>query len=291
MNRRSLLRTGAAVAGGSLFSVSSAGADEEDSWASVSVYDHFEVSPLLQTSVADGYTEYGYDVTGPLPGYQEGPSPEAVLVIPNAWWVLPEWFRGRIDSYRQNLELAGYDGAIIPFEWESADNPALWRVTAEKARLAGKKLGAFLEEYRTRNPETEIRLLGHSLAAEVVLAAIGSLEDRGWEGQLQSISLLGASVDHSAPSLDGEYGDALAERVDQVDNFHKTDDNALAVYPAAAFDTALGRTGIDGPAPENYTDHRVDYVSGHDAYWSYEDGCMGAVVDQWGDDRETDQPS
>lgn len=289
MNRRSFIRAGAALGTGTLLSASVAGTEQDDTWGSVSVRGHFDVTPFLQTRVADDHTEYGYDVTGPLAGFQDGPSPESVLVIPNAWWVLPEWFRGRIDTYRQNLELAGYDSPIIPFEWESADNPALWRVTAEKARLAGKKLGAFLAEYRNRNPQTRIRLLGHSLAAEVVLAAIGSLADRGWEGQIQSLSLLGASVDHTAPAMDGKYGEALAEYAGRVDNFHKTDDTALAVYPAAAFDAALGREGIDGQAPENYTDHRVDYVTEHDAYWSYEDGCMDAVVGQWDDGQGTGQ--
>jgi len=49
----------------------------------------------------------------------------------------------------------------------------------------------------------------------------------------------------------------------------------------AEWDDALGAAGLEGEAPANYTDHRVDYVAGHETYFEDADGCASAVVDTW----------
>jgi hypothetical protein len=259
------------------------------SFSSVTARDHFDVSPFLQTSLADGYTEYGFETEGEIPGYQTGDSPEELLVFPNAWDKARADVDRRFPKYQNSLAQAGYDHPSIVFEWSSQDNPALWKVTVEKGRLAGKKLGQFLKEYRARNPETTIRMIGFSLGATVALSAIESLYDRGWRGTIDSLALLGASTEDGTIALEGKYGPACETILGEVDNFYKTDDELLSgAFTVAELDDAFGTVGIEGTPPANYEEHQVDWVDGHDYYWSYEKGCIRSVVAEWADDDRTE---
>jgi hypothetical protein len=246
---------------------------------------HFEVSPLLQTRLADGYTEYGFETQGEIPGYTTAGSPEELLVFPNAWDKSKADVDRRFPKYQESLAQAGYEHPSIVFEWSSKDNPALWKVTVEKGRLAGKKLGQFLREYRARNPTTTIRMIGFSLGATVALSAIKSLYDRGWNGEIDSLALLGASTEDGTIGLEGEYGQACESILGEVDNFYKTDDELLSgAFAFAELDDAFGTVGVEGTPPANYEEHQVDWVTGHDLYWDYEKGCIRSVVAEWADD-------
>lgn len=291
MERRSFLKRASIGAAGSLTALSTASASETRSFGSVTVRDHYEVNPFFQTSLADGYTEYGFDTERTIPGYTTEDSPDEILVWPNAWQKPRESITERFPQYQDSLDQAGYDAPSIVFEWDSNDslipgiwqeNLALWRVTTYKATQVGKKLGQFLKEYRAQNPETTIRLTGFSLGAQVALSAIKSLDDRGWEGEIDSLALMGGAVQNDTVALGGEYGPACESLLGELDNFYKSNDQALnGLFTVAGGNPAIGQAGITGTAPDNYEQHQVDYVDAHDYYWSYEKGCIEAVVDEW----------
>jgi hypothetical protein len=70
--------------------------------------------------------------------------------------------------------------------------------------------------------------------------------------------------------------------VNRFDNFHETDDETLTgQYEFAEWDDALGSSGIESDAPENYADHDVSYVDTHETYFLDDGGCADAVVDTW----------
>jgi hypothetical protein len=255
------------------------------------VRDHFNVNAFLQTSLAEGHTEYGFDTQGTIPGFNTEESPDEILIWPNAWNKPPEAITRRFPKYQNSLARAGFDGQSIVFEWNSDDslvpgiwqeNIVLWRVTTYKATQVGKKLGQFLKEYRAQNPDTTIRMTGFSLGAKVALSALKSLDDRGWDGQIDSLALMGGAVQNDTISLEGKYGPSCEAILGELDNFYKTDDSALdAMFTVAGGNQAAGRTGINGTPPANYEGHQVNYVDAHDFYWSYEKGCIDAVVDEW----------
>jgi len=284
MDRREFCRRAVAGAVGTAALPGLAAARNDPPIGRVNVRDHFEVN-FFDVDLAEGYTEYEYDVEGTIPGYTDGRSPEEILFWPNAWDKSREDVNRRFPNYVDSLERAGYDGPSVVFEWPSDDPAYLWLVTAEKARRAGRKFGQFLQDYRRQNPETTIRVVGFSLGSTVALSAGGSLHDRGWDGEVDQLALLGAATGDEELSLDGEYGPGCRAVYGEVDSFYKTDDSTLSrQFAIVERNGALGTAGIEGPPPENYEEHQVDWVDGHDLYWSYERGCIRSVVAEWTDD-------
>jgi esterase/lipase superfamily enzyme len=192
--------------------------------------------------------------------------------------------RKRFPKQRRAIRRAGFDGPVVVFSWGSGSPVTGWWIAAEYARRNAHKLGQFLREYRSANPDTTIRVIGFSLGAMVTIPAGQSLADREWSGTVDSLSLIGAAIDDESLAANGTYADC-ADVFGEIDNFYKTDDQVLdKLYPAAEFDGALGTEGLDGEPPANYEQHQVDYVAHHDAYWRYENGCIPAVVEEWRDE-------
>jgi pimeloyl-ACP methyl ester carboxylesterase len=286
MHRRQFCRTVAAGTVG-LAAVGSASASESEAGVPgvVSTRGHFDVA-WYGDYLVDGYTETGYDVEGTVPGY-ESESPEELVVMLHGYGQSVADGREIIDSAATGFASAGYDGPTVGYSWDSDFSQLNWWDTVDIAGRNGPKLAQFCRDYRGRNPETTLRVVGHSLGAEIVCNAVATLDEADADGVIDSVTLLGAAVDDEALSLDAglledEYGPEIERRVDRCDNFYKTDDETLTgQYEFAEWDDALGAAGLEGEAPANFTDHQVDYVAGHERYFEDADGCASAVVDTW----------
>jgi hypothetical protein len=240
------------------------------------------VSWLGQTHLRDEYGKYEYDTEGTIPGYDTSESPDELCMFVHGWLQEEDDVAKRFPEQQAALRAAGFDGPIISFSWDSGSPLPGWWIAAEYARRSGHKLGQFLKDYRERNPTTSIRVIGFSLGAMAAAPAGQSLYDRGWDGQIDSLALIGAALGDETLAAGGKYGLGCGNIYETVDNFYKTDDQTLSyLFKAVEFNGAIGTKGVQGEPSCNYEDHRVDYVESHSDYWTYEDGCIDAVVGEW----------
>jgi len=288
MKRREFCKRTLAGAAGVASLAGTSQAAEEPPIGRVNTRDHFEITWYLDVRLANGYAPYEYETSGRIPGYTDDQSPDEILFWPNAWDKSRADVNRRFPKYVESLRQAGYDGPCVVFEWPSEDPAVLWRVTAEKARMAGRKFGEFLRNYRQRNPETTIHVVGFSLGSEVATSAAADLHERGWDGEIDDLALLGAATQDQKLSGSGDFGPGCEAVYGGIDNFYKTDDDTLSnQFKVGEFDGALGTEGIEGRPPENYEEHQVDWVDAHDYYWSHEKGCIRSVVAEWNDDDDS----
>lgn len=151
-------------------------------------------------------------------------------------------------------------------------------------------LGIFLVDYKQQCPQTDMRIIAHSLEARAVLEALDFIDNNStWNNNgfvISSVHLLGAAVDNEEvstdpsegnddnlfsfttdydPSVKSTYGHAIENQVSNFYNLYNENDNALEVritnayYPFFEKDFALGNNGIDrfSDPPHNYSEYSV----------------------------------
>ena len=120
---------------------------------------------------------------------------DAKLMFENA----PEIF----DRVRLSLQSMEYRFPVIGFSWDSdteifASNG--WDYAKIIARENGPKLAQFILDLKDNCPETNIRLIAHSLGARVVLSSLDNLNNnQRWNDNnftIASVHLMGAAVDN-----------------------------------------------------------------------------------------------
>ncbi len=301
MKRRELCKKAAVGATGGVFAgtgtASASRADPEsissppevdrsslsDHDGTVSTRGHYYVSWFNTVRRDPDVGEFEYEIEEPVPGYDSPESPEEVVVFAHGWqvdsWVAEVNFQLLAGTLAEN----GYDNPVVGFEWDSTTSVFDWWEAIEIAKRNGKKLGRFLADYRQQNPDTTIRLMGHSLGAQVALSTVARVDENDWFEAVDSLTLLGAAVDDEVVATDETYGPAIARRVGQADNFHSANDDILKTgYTAAEWDLALGNYGAEGTTPENYADQKVDHVTTHYNYFLVQLGCLDEVAREWG---------
>jgi hypothetical protein len=298
IDRRTLLRTATATAvggAGLAASTSSAAAGnltsgdcEEASAPSdfprVSTREHFDDDANL----INGESAWSYDVEGGWPGSW---GEDTLTLFIHGW--LNSNQEALDGGYETKLALKqeGYGGDAAVFTWDSDKGGGIdqgWGESKEIAQKNGRKLANFTQWY-SRTYGVDVRWIGHSLGAEVVLYGLQSLDDDyGLSNQVKSVTFLGGAVENDDVSTDAgwwddEFGDHIEFAAETCDNFYSTDDEVLEwIFETWEFDGALGDDGIEGPAPYNYTDHNVtDIVPTHYDYNTRGCGCIGQVVDAW----------
>ena len=152
-------------------------------------------------------------------------------------------------------------------------------------------MGQFIIDFKNNCPNSDIRILAHSLGSRVVLSALEYLSTHQNELNInqtseiiKSVHLMGAAVDNEEVSLNSiaagfknpfpwfaipsctidetnvksAYGHAIQNVVEEFYNLVNSEDNVLQVfYPCAeGGNSALGRSGQDlaVQAPTNYHD-------------------------------------
>ena len=193
------------------------------------------------------------------------------------------------DDNAHALELAlehnGYEVPVAAARWE-ADTVNFWGAESN-ADVAGERLADWLREYRSQNPETTLRLLGHSLGARVSLATLSALAG---DLTLETVSLFGAAVDEDDVCDDGTYADGIRESAERVYAYNSRDDDVICtIYGLQTWGDGLGCAGADcggwfsdGSTADNYYDVDVtEAVGGHCEFILPEEGCVPAVVDDF----------
>ncbi len=300
MNRREFLRRAAVgVPAASLGATGASAGGTQEAWSgpTVSTRGHYTIGGFNFVYRTWGVGEYEYETRG-VPG-MEGDASDEVALFVHGWLIDDADADTTFGIVRDTLRAVSYDAPLVGFEWD-ADQVYWfddWYPSVEIARRNGGKLARFLADFRRANPDTAVRVIGHSLGTAVVLAALESLaaDDHptgDWDGVVESVTLLGAALDDEAPTAVGEYGEAVETRADEIDNFHTTADERLARgYRSVAFDDPLGTVGADGPTPTGYEDHRAASVRDHLDYYRQGVGVLDAATAEWhSDGGEGDSP-
>jgi esterase/lipase superfamily enzyme len=273
--------TGTAAAGGSAETL-----DAPSDYPRISTRDHFEITWWGSVERADGESSVSYDVEGDWSGYASAPE---LVVFVHGWKSDDDTDDGIDRAYTAGEALAdeGYDGFDVGFTWDSDKGGGIdqgWYEAQEIANENGPKLAYFVYRWN-RNGGAPVRLVCHSLGAQVTLSALSTLRDWGRADAVEDAVLLGGAADNEACAVDGEYGPGAAYAAGEVVNCHKEDDDVLRwAYSLGEFNRAVGETGVEGTPPDNWTDVDVtDRVPDHYSYpeLAEDGGCFDVVVDSW----------
>jgi esterase/lipase superfamily enzyme len=275
------LGTGTAAAGGGAETLSA-----PDDYPRVSTRDHYEITWWGSVERADDESATSYDVRGDWSGL--GSAGELLVFVHG--WRSDDGSDDAIDrayTAGKALEEVGYDEFDVAFSWDSDKGGGLdqgWYEGQEIANRNGSKLANFVTDWNDADGRP-VRLVCHSLGAQVTLSALSVLDSWGRANAVRDVVMLGGAADNEACSVGGEYGDGIATAAEEVVNCHKTDDDVLQwAYSIGEFNSAVGETGVEGTPPGNYRDVNVtDAVPDHYSYpeLAEDGGCMDVVVDNW----------
>ena len=161
-----------------------------------------------------------------------------------------------------------YTIPLIGFSWDSNTpiNKDGWVTAKDIAEKNGPKLAQFVLDFKNKCKDTDIRIIAHSLGAEVVNSTLADLSsNQQWDEKsglnITSVHLLGAAIDRSSVAANTTFGKAIDKLVDDFYNLRNSEDNMLEyVYRSVEERDALGLLGISHsmPLPKNYFEREVN---------------------------------
>ena len=271
--------------------------------------------PVHIISTRNHFDQFGNPIPG-RPSYEPFPfdfqslgcPQEAVIYIHGVWTAKDKVDEDAKDMFenapeifgraRLSLESMGYRFPVIGFSWDSDTEISSygWDYAKRIAKENGPKLAQFIIDLKDNCPQTEIRLIAHSLGARVVLSSLDSLNNNQiWNSnnnfKIASVHLMGAAVDNEKVSKNPSdtrdspdddaivYGQAIEQKVSYFYNLFNSEDDALEpgyfnpwyfdcyfnyseyqpiYYPCFEQDFALGQRGIQSTISD--TDVPQNYV-------------------------------
>jgi hypothetical protein len=285
VTRRRYLRTvgtGTAAAVGLGTAATGTATALADSYAGrITTRGHFIAQLFLGVELTDGNTRTNYGTSATIPGLTDDASPSELVVFVHRYDKGLEAALESLRGFNDALRSAGYDEALIGYDWDADDGR--WGQTVTIADRNADKLGTFVRDYQDARPDTDVRLVAHGGGAKTVAECLEFFMDRGYDTSVTSVDFLGGAIDNDSVATDGQYGQAIADHCDTCRNYYKTDDEFLGwTYAWKEWDKAVGDTGVEGEAPDNYEEYDVtDDVSDHDSFPLPDDGCVSTVVDNW----------
>lgn len=168
---------------------------------------------------------------------------------------------------KSRLSKLGYSYPVIGFSYDSNTTGAHLLKYAKRAlstgqiiaQKNGRNLATFIEHFKSTNPKTKIRLMGHSLGSLVILSTIEYLaKKRQNDGIVESVYFFGASITNDVPSSK-KYG-KLLDRVIQgkIMNYFSPSDEVLNLANKEKFvKCPLGLNGAIGKTISKYRQKSV----------------------------------
>ena len=108
----------------------------------------------------------------------------------------------KIQIANKRLRQLGYRYPVIGFSYDSNTKGAHLKKYAKRALKAGQiiaqkngwNLAEFLIDFKSKSPQTKIRLIGHSLGSQVILSTIENLSNTKHSGIIEAVYFFGASI-------------------------------------------------------------------------------------------------
>ena len=171
----------------------------------------------------------------------------------------------RHDLLQRRLREAGYQGAIISFDWPSAESALNYledrsdaKATALRLVSDGIALLAHLQEQQDRlKCRIDVHLLGHSTGVYVIREAFSDADDHrrlsliNWS--VSQVALIGGDISAKSLSADNAKTDSLVRHSIRVTNYSNPFDSALKLSNAKRVGMAprVGRVGLPYDASSN----------------------------------------
>jgi hypothetical protein len=236
-------------------------------------------------------------VASEIPGLQHGVCPKEIAIIVHGWSLDENKANERFVRANMSLEDMKYqnnNNTVVGYSWDANLNNNNWNLAKSIAKDNGPKLAQFILDFKIQCPNTEVRLVSHSLGARVVLSTLDSLyNNQKWNEtfKVTSVTVMGAAVDNEEISKDlsyiektqpilnnftqlmnsisewydvygikSAYGKVIETEVNKFYNLFDPKDKALIrEYAKSEYDNALGLNGaqIGITLPSNYNETNV----------------------------------
>ena len=161
------------------------------------------------------------------------------------------------------LNLSNYQIPLIGFSW---DSNVLWEQAKVNAKKSGEKLAKFIFELKKRDncPNTNIRIIAHSLGASVVDNALNNLDiylnhkTNNNSQIIKSVHLLGAAISNKLIDNNTPLGNAIEHLVVNFTNLYSSQDDGLEFNRYFEKHNPLGLVGASKETVHsNYNDINV----------------------------------
>ncbi|MDF9746897.1 alpha/beta hydrolase [Natrinema salsiterrestre] len=212
------------------------------------------------------------DFRGGVPPISDAPQGEDEVVF------VVHGYTGSSDSvagaetFQQTARSVGYTETVTAVTWDDSGLP--WSAE-DSARETGDLFAGWLEDYTNANPDTTIRILGHSMGGIVQMETLAAIDGAFTVDTADSI---GSYEESDAPCECGDFYDAIRDSAGEVHNYYSTNDWIAKLGGGPA---DCSGWYCDDTLPDNYEDVDVsDSVSGHSAY-KESAGCVSKIVDNY----------
>lgn len=165
---------------------------------------------------------------------------------------------------QKRLRKLGYKYPVIGFSYDSnvknvhimSYGKTAMKVGKIIARKSAANLAKFISDCKKQNPNTRIRLMGHSLGSEVIIYALDMLKHK--KNIIEAVYFFGGSIpaDSTHPQ---KFGKILQNTVAQkITNYYSPHDEVLKyAYEHNLTEKPIGYLGKEGKVVPKYAQKRV----------------------------------
>ena len=161
-------------------------------------------------------------------------------------------------NYKHDVVGYSYDSNTAGVQYKSTALSAL-KVGVTIAKKNGKNLSKFIKDLKSKNPSIKIRLMGHSLGAQVILSTIESLAKNSENnGIIESVHLFGASIPANSlsPKIHGNKFQKIVNK--KIMNYYSPYDDVLkSAHDEKWVDSPIGYRGALGTTCKKYHQTQV----------------------------------
>lgn len=161
-------------------------------------------------------------------------------------------------NYKYDVVGYSYDSNTAGVQYKSTALSAL-KVGVIIAKKNGKNLSKFIKDLKSKNSSIKIRLMGHSLGAQVILSTVESLAKNSENnGIIESVHLFGASIPANSlsPKIHGNKFQKIVNK--KIMNYYSPYDDVLkAAHDEKWVDSPIGYRGALGTTCKKYHQKQV----------------------------------
>jgi esterase/lipase superfamily enzyme len=200
-----------------------------------------------------------------VPGLQAGTCPAEIVIFVHGVGATQSDAIEQTERVKMSLDSNGYYNPVIGFSWDSNTPKGASDITLI-AQQQGPKLAHFILDFKNKCPDSNVRMISHSMGGRVTLSTLASLhKNKEWKSnnfKLASVDLLGAGVASSwgVDGIEAPMRKIIEQVVIKFYNLVDPKDKVIpGTYPRVEDHTALGNTGSEKgiSLPSNYIQQDV----------------------------------
>ena len=161
-------------------------------------------------------------------------------------------------NYKYDVVGYSYDSNTAGVQYKSTALSAL-KVGVTIAKKNGKNLSKFIKDLKSKNSSIKIRLMGHSLGAQVILSTVELLAKNSENnGIIESVHLFGASIPANSlsPKIHGNKFQKIVNKKIMI-YYSPYDDVLKAAHDEKWVDSPIGYRGALGTTCKKYHQKQV----------------------------------